>query len=57
MLDVEEMLLIDQAWQGQVVDDDEVEKEVDDLYTLVTEEVLHDDFMGRNCITEADIVA
>jgi hypothetical protein len=57
MLDVEEMRLIEQSWQGQVVDDDEVEKEVDDLYMLVTEEVMQDDFMGRSCITEADIVA
>jgi hypothetical protein len=57
MLDIEEMRLIEQAWQGQVVEDDEVEKEVDDLYMLVTEEVMHDEFMGRNCITEADVVA
>jgi hypothetical protein len=57
MLDIDEMRLIEQTWQGQAAEDEQIEKEVDDLYMLVTEEVLHDEFMGRNCITEADIVA
>jgi hypothetical protein len=56
MLDAEELRLIEQAWQGQAAEDEEIEKEVEDLYMLVTEEVLQDDFMHRNCITETDVV-
>ena len=55
-MDEEELKLIERFWQGDSITDAEIEKNVADLYSLVNEDILHDQFLVENSITELDIV-
>jgi hypothetical protein len=45
-MDIEELELIENIWKGEFVGDDEIEKNVKDLYVLVNEDIEDDDFLA-----------
>jgi hypothetical protein len=55
-IEEQELKLVEKVWAGEIILDDDIEKNVEDLYTLVSEDVLRDTFMVENFITEVDIV-
>lgn len=54
-MDEEELKLIQRIWQGQLGSDQQLQKNVEDLYTLISEDIMRDEFFTENFITQADI--
>jgi hypothetical protein len=56
-MDEDEIELIEKVWRGEAATDEEIEKNVDNLFEMVIDETEGPEMMNKFCITEGDISA